>query len=134
MTITDNRDVQERPESPTDNLTTTDKRDVQERPESPDNLVVHVSTEACRIKDQVPSTRKELQTQYQCNLARKFVKTHYKYKSPNIGPELDVFEDEEDFSEYNSDTTFHTASASTTSESCVGDSENSEESVLYVTF
>ena len=137
LTITDNRDVQERPESPTDNLTTTDKRDVQERPESPDNLVVHVSTKACRIKDQVPSTRKELRTQYQCNLARKFVKTDYKYKSPNVGPELDVFEDEEDFSEYNSDTTFHTASASTTSttsESCVGDSENSEESVLYVTF
>ena len=59
LTITDNRDVQERPESPTDNLTT-DKRDVQERPESPDNSVVHVSTKACRIKDQVPSTRKEL--------------------------------------------------------------------------
>ena len=137
LTITDNRDVQERPESPTNNLTTTDKRDVQERPESPDNLVVHVSTKACRIKDQVPSTRKELRTQYQCNLARKFVKTDYKYKSPNVGPELDVFEDEEDFSEYNSDTTFHTGSASTTSttsESCVGDSENSEESVLYVMF
>ena len=60
LTITDNRDVQERPESPTDNLTTTDKSDVQERPESPDNSVVHVSTKACRIKDQVPSTRKEL--------------------------------------------------------------------------
>ena len=28
LTITDNRDVQERPESPTDNLTTTDKHDV----------------------------------------------------------------------------------------------------------
>ena len=114
----------------TDNLTITDNRDVQERPESPDNSVVHVSTKACRIKDQVPSTRKELQTQYQYNLARKFVKTDYKYKSPNVGLELDVFEDEEDFSEYNSDTTFHTASASTTSttsESCVGDSENSEE-------
>ena len=114
-------------------MTTTDKSDVQERPESPDNSVVHVSTKACRIKDQVPSTRKELRTQYQCNLARKFVKMDYKYKSPNVGPELDVFEDEEDLSEYNSDTTFHTASTSTTSttsESCVGDSENSKESVL----
>ena len=49
LTITDNRDVQERPESPIDNLTTTDKLDVQERPESPHNLVVHVSTKACRI-------------------------------------------------------------------------------------
>ena len=73
LTITNNRDVQERPESPTDNLTTTDKSDVQERPESPNNSVVHVSTKACRIKDQVPSTRKELRTQYQCNLAQKFV-------------------------------------------------------------
>ena len=95
LTITDNRDVQERPESPTDNLTTTDKSDVQERPESPDNSVVHVSTKACRIKDQFPSTRKELRTQYHCNLARKFVKMDYKYKSPNVGPELDVFEDED---------------------------------------
>ena len=112
-----------------------EKHDVKERPESLDHSVVQVSRKACKIVNKVPPTREEIRSQCRCNLARKFLKMDYKYKSPNIGPELDVFEDE-DFSEYNSDTTFQTASASTTSttsDSCVVDSDNSEESVLYVT-
>ena len=114
-----------------------EKLDVEERPESPDHSVVQVSRKACKIVDKVPPTREEKRSQYSCNLARKFVKTDYKYKSPNVGPELDIFEDE-DLSEYNSDTTNQSARASatsTTSDSCVRDSDNSnsEESVMYVT-
>ena len=110
---------------------------MEKRPESPDHSVVQVSRKVCKIVDKVPPTREEKRSQYRCNLARKFVKTDYKYKSPNIGLELNIFEDE-DLSEYNSDTTNQSASASTTSttsDSCVGDSDNSnsEESVMYVT-
>ena len=61
----------------------------------------------------------------------------YKYNSQNIGPELAVFQDQ-DFSEYNSDTTFEThpsTSDTTDIDSHVRDSDNStsEESVLHVT-
>ena len=65
------------------------------------------------------------------------MKMDYKYKSPKVGSELDVFEDD-DFSEYYSDTTFEThpsTSDTTDTDSHVQDNDNStsEESVLHVT-
>ena len=129
---------------------TTDKHDVKtkavqdvddekrERPDSPDNSMIKMSRKRCTIVDKVPRRREETRSQYRCNLARKFIKTDYRYKrSPNVGPELDFFEDDEGDESYKSDTTYKTAtSTSTSTNSCDKDSDdnsNSEESVLYVT-
>ena len=132
---------------------TTDKYDVntkavqdvddekRERPDSPDNSMIKMSQKRCTIVDKVPRRREETRSQYRCNLARKFIKTDYRYKrSPNVGPELDFFEDDEGDESYKSDTTYKTAtsatSTSTSTNSCDKDSDNnsnSEESVLYVT-
>ena len=78
---------------------TADKCDVEEkceRPDSPDNSMVKMSRTRCTLVDKVPQRRDETRSQYRCNLARKFIKTDYRYKrSPNIGPELDFFKDDE---------------------------------------
>ena len=117
---------------------TTDKRDVEEkceRPDSPDNSMVKMSRTRCTLVDKVPQRRDETRSQYRCNLARKFIKTDYRYKrSPNIGPELDFFEDDEGDESYKSDAT-HKAATSTSTDSCDKDSDdnsNPEDSVLYV--
>ena len=74
---------------------------------------------------------------FKCKL--KPPKNDYRYKrSPNVGPELDFFEDDEGDESYKSDTTYKTATSatSTSTNSCDKDSDNnsnSEESVLYVT-
>ena len=129
---------------------TTDKRDVKtkavqdvddekhERPDSPDSSTIKMSQKWCAIVDKVPQIRAETRSQYRCNLARKFIKTDYRYKSPNVGPELDFFEDDEGDESYNSDTTYKTPSMTATStNSCDNDSDDNsnsnEESVLYVT-
>ena len=86
--------------------------------------------------DKVTQRRAETRSQYRCNLARKFIKTDYRYKSLNVGPELDFFEDDEGDESYNSDTTYRTPSMTATStNSCDNDSDDNsnEESVLYVT-
>ena len=108
-----------------------------ERPDSPDNSTIMMSRKRCALKDTVPRRREEIRSQYRCHLARKFIKTDYRYKSPNVGPELDFFEDEGDeFSQTNSDTSYKTTSMTATStNSCDKDSDDNsnEESVLYVT-
>ena len=53
---------------------------------------------AVKIRDTVTPTRSEKRSQYRCGLARKFIKTEYRYKNINIGPEFDFFEDESDLS------------------------------------
>ena len=96
-----------------------------------------MSRKQCTIVDKVPRRREETRSQYRCNLARKFIKMDYRYKrSPNVGPELDFFEDDEGDETYKSDTTYKTATSATSTNSCDKDSDdnfNSEESVLYVT-
>ena len=127
---------------------TTDKHDVKtkavqdvddekcERPDSPDNSMIKMSWTRCTLVDKVPRRREEIRSQYRCNLARKFIKTDYRYKrSPNVGPELDFFEDDEGDESYKSDSTYK-AATSTSTNSCAKDSDdnsNPEESVLYVT-
>ena len=126
----------------------TEKRDVKrvldvddekrERPDSPDNSTIMMSRKRCAIMDTVPRRREEIRSQYRCHLARKFIKTDYRYKSPNVRPELDFFEDEGDeFSQTNSDTTYKTTRSmtATSTNSCDNDSDDNsnEESVLYVT-
>ena len=117
---------------------TTNKRDVEEkceRPDSPDNSMVKMSRTRCTLVDKVPQRRDETRSQYRCNLARKFIKTDYRYKrSPNIGPELDFFEDDEGDESNKSDATYK-AATSTSTDSCDKDSDdnsNPEDSVLYV--
>ena len=117
---------------------TTDNYDVEEkceRPDSPDNSMVKMSGTRCTLVDKVPQRRNETRSQYRCNLARKFMKTDYRYKrSPNIGPELDFFEDDEGDESYKSDATYK-AATSTSTDSCDKDSDdnsNPEDSVLYV--
>ena len=117
---------------------TTDKRDVEakcERPDSPDNSMVKMSQTRCTLVDKVPQRRDETRSQYRCNLARKFIKMDYRYKrSPNIGPELDFFEDDEGDESYKSDATYK-AATSTSTDSCDKDSDdnsNPKDSVLYV--
>ena len=96
-----------------------------------------MSRKRCAIVDKVTRKRAETRSQYRCHLARKFIKTDYRYKSPNIGPELDVFEDDEgdEISQTNSDTTYKITTTATSSNSCDNDSDDNsnEESVLYVT-
>ena len=108
-----------------------------ERPDSPDSSTIKMSWKRCAIVDKVTRKRAETRSQYRCHLARKFIKTDYRYKSPNIGPELDVFEDDEgdEISQTNSDTTYKTTTTATSSNSCDNDSDDNynEESVLYVT-
>ena len=114
---------------------TTDKRDVEEkceRPDSPDNSMVKMSQTRCTLVDKVPQRRDETYKIYQIY---KFIKTDYRYKrSPNIGPELDFFEDDEGDESYKSDATYK-AATSTSTDSCDKDSDdnsNPEDSVLYV--
>ena len=120
---------------------TTNKHDVKakvvqlERPDSPDNSMVKMSGTRYTLVDKVPQRRDETRSQYRCNLARKFIKTDYRYKrSPNIGPELDFFKDDEGDQSYKSDATYK-AATSTSTDSCDKDSDdnsNPEDSVLYV--
>ena len=100
--------------------------------------MIKMSWKWCAIVDKVTQRRAETRSQYRCNLARKFIKTDYRYKSRNVGPELDFFEDDEGDESYNSDTTYRTPSMTATStDSCDNDSDNNsnsnKESVLYVT-
>ena len=101
---------------------------------SPDKCVVTFSKNAAKIKDTVTPRRDEVRSQYRCGLARKFIRTEYRHKHINIGPEFDFFEDESDLSQLldtsSKDTTDETSATSDKQE--VGGEE--EDSILYVTF
>ena len=56
------------------------------------------SKNAVKIKDTVTPRRSEIRSQYRCGLAQKFIKTEYRHKNINTGPEFDFFEDESDLS------------------------------------
>ena len=105
---------------------------------SPDKCVVTFSKNAVKIKDTVTPRRDEVRLQYRCGLARKFIRTEYRHKNINIGPEFDFFEDESDLSPSSDtsskDTTDETSATSDKQE--VGGEVGGEEedSVLYVTF
>ena len=105
---------------------------------SPDKCVVTFSKKAAKIRDTVTPRRSEIRSQYRCGLTRKFIKTEYRHKNINIGPEFDFFEDESDLSSL-SDTSSKdtTDETSATSDKQVVDGEvggEEEDSVLYVTF
>ena len=96
------------------------------------------SKNAVKIKDTVTPRQSEIRSQYRCGLVRKFIKTEYRHKNINIGPEFDFFEDESDLlllSDISSkDTTDET---SATPDKQVVDGEvggEEEDSILYVTF
>ena len=65
---------------------------------SHDKCVVTFSKNAVKIKDTVTPRRDEVRSQYRCGLAQKFIRTEYRHKNINIGPEFDFFEDESDLS------------------------------------
>ena len=101
---------------------------------SPDKCVVTFLKNAVKIKDTVTPRRDEVRSQYRCGLARKFIRTEYRHKNINIGPEFDFFEDYSDLSPSSDtsskDTTDETSATSDKQE--VGGEE--EDSVLYVMF
>ena len=105
---------------------------------SPDKCVVTFLKNAVKIKDTVTPRRDEVRLQYRCGLVRKFIRTEYRHKNINIGPEFDFFEDESDLSPSSDtsskDTTDETSATSDKQEfgGEVGGEE--EDSVLYVTF
>ena len=105
---------------------------------SPDKCVVTFLKNAVKIKDTVTPRQDEVRSQYRCGLARKFIRTEYRHKNINIGPEFDFFEDESDLSPSSDtsskDTTDETSATSDKQE--VGGEVGGEEedSVLYVTF
>ena len=95
------------------------------------------SKNAVKIKDTVTPRRSEIRSQYRCGLARKFIKTEYRHKNINIGPEFDFFEDESDLSSSDTSSKDTTDETSATSDKQVVDGEvggEEEDSVLYVTF
>ena len=99
------------------------------------------SKNAVKIKDTVTPRRDEVRLQYRCGLARKFIRTEYRHKNINIGPEFDFFEDESDLSPSLDTSKDSTDETSHTSDKQVVDVEvggevggEEEDSILYVTF
>ena len=93
---------------------------------------------AVTIKDTVTPRRSEIRSQYRCGLARKFIRTEYRHKNINIGPEFDFFEDDSDLSSSDTSSKDTTDETSATSDKqAVDDGEvggEEEDSVLYVMF
>ena len=96
------------------------------------------SKNAVKIKDTVTPRRDEVRSQYRCSLARKFIRTEYRHKNINIGPEFDFFEDDSDLSpslDTSSEDTTDETSATSDKQEVGGEVGGEEEdSVLYVTF
>ena len=104
---------------------------------SPDKCVVTFLKNAVKIKDTVTPRQSEIRSQYRCDLGQKFIKTEYRHKNINIGPEFDFFEDESDLSLSDTSSKDTTDETSATSDKQVVDGEvagEEEDSILYVTF
>ena len=82
--------------------------------------------------DKVPKARAVIQSQYRCELARKFKATSYCHKNPNIGLDFDYFEDIDDLQNTSLSDTSNTLSQTvdTLTKECA--EKSSDESVVYV--